>query len=145
MAVTRSDARRSIRRALALVALLPTGSLLACGGTATVEPTRAYTVDLDVVDNEDRYRFRITDGTVPDFTVGDEVTFAVTNTGLLNHDMRVVGPDDETRATAPAVAPGGGFDLTVLLDEPGIYRLECLVDDHLTTHRMRVLIEVADA
>ena len=134
----------SVRRAFA-VTLGALALLSACGGNASSGPTRAYTVDLDVVDDEDRYRFRIADGDVPDFTVGDEVTFAVTNTGSLNHDMRVVGPDGGTVGVAPAVAPGGSFDLTVQLEEPGVYQLNCLVDDHLTAHRMQVLIEVAAA
>ena len=106
-------------------------------------PTRSYSVDLQMVDDEDRYSY-VAVGEVPVFEAGDEVTFVVENTGTLLHDLQVVDPEGVAIATAAAVAPGDSLTITVDLDEPGIYQLNCLVDDHLTRHHMQTLIEVVD-
>lgn len=120
--------------------------LVACGGDGGDEPTatRSYEVPLHIEDHADEYRY-VADGQVPDFTVGDEVTFVVDNTGALPHDLRVVGPDGTTLGAAPAVAPGGTIELTVLLADAGVHQLNCVVDDHLLAHGMQTFIEVADA
>jgi hypothetical protein len=127
---------------LALVAAVSLATS-GCGSDGTTAPARTYTVDLRIQDDADRYRY-VAVGDVPTFQVGDDVTFRVDNTGTLDHDLQVVGPDGRTIATAPAVRPGGTLDLEVLLDEPGVYQLNCLVDDHLTRHRMQTLIEVVE-
>lgn len=127
--------------------ILPLGGaaallLVACGGDAAdVTAARSYDVPLHIEDDTDEYRY-VADGRVPDFAVGDEVTFVVDNTGTLNHDLRVVGPDGATLATAPAVAPGGTIELTVLLSDAGLHQLNCVVDDHLLVHGMQTFIDV---
>ena len=130
-----------MRRLALLMALASTG-VVGCGSDSAT-PTRAYSVDLQMVDNEDRYSY-IAVGEVPTFQTGDQVTFVVENTGTLNHDLQVVDPDGTAIATAAAVAPGSTLTLTVDLDAPGIYQLNCLVDNHLTQHHMQTLIEVVD-
>ena len=131
-----------IRRTLAVVAIAPLALLSACGDDAGPEVERSYDVELRIDDSGDDYKF-VAVGEVPDFTVGDEVTFIVENTGTLNHDFQVQAPDGDVVGLAPAVAPGDSMEVTAFLGQVGIYRLNCLVDDHLTQHDMQTLIEVA--
>lgn len=146
---TTTRSLRSRRARLAGLALLgATFGLAACGGDGDgadlIEPTRTYDVALHVDDSGDDYRYLVT-GEVPDFTVGDEVTFVMDNTGALIHDLRVIDPDGVTLATAAAVAPGGVLELTVLLETAGLHALNCVVDDHLLVHGMQQFIDVAAA
>ena len=117
--------------------------LLACGANASSEPTRTYTVDLRMEDHEDDYSY-VPIGEVPTFLVGDQVTFQAENDGTLDHDLQIVGPDGLAIEEADAVAPGDVLIVTVDLDEPGIYQLNCLVDNHLTEHNMQTLIQVTE-
>ena len=112
-----------------------------CGANGD-EPTRAYTLGLEVDDSQDEYRYVAT-GPV-DIRVGDEVTFELDNTGTFVHDVQVVGPDGNMIAKAEPAAPGTETTVTVQFDEAGFYRLDCLVDDHLTAHGMQTFIEVTD-
>ena len=114
-----------------------------CGGDAEPEVTRSYVLPLRVDDSEDRYRY-VADGSV-DVLAGDEVTFELDNTGTLIHDLQVVDPSGNAIASAPPTAPGATVLLTVHFVEPGFYRLNCLVDDHLTAHRMQSVIEVTES
>lgn len=129
-------------------AVLLGGLVLAagCGGDSAGDTgaTRSYEVELRIDDSQDDYRY-VAVGEIPDFTVGDEVTFVVENTGTLNHDLQVQAPDGDVVAVAPAVAPGDTLEVTALLGQVGVYRLNCLVDDHLTEHSMQTLIQVAPA
>ena len=115
--------------------------LSACGGDEGPDVERSYDVELKVDDSGDEYKFVAVDE-VPDFRVGDEVTFIVENTGNLNHDLQGQAPDGDVAGVAPAVAPGDTLEVTAFLGQVGIYRLNCLVDDHLTQHNMQTLIEV---
>ncbi len=116
--------------------------LVACGGDADAEPVRSYTLGLEVEDSEDRYRYIATDEV--DIRVGDEVTFELANTGGLIHDVQVIDPDGTLLAKSPPIAPGANTAVTVLFEEAGFFRLDCLVDDHLTAHEMQTFIEVTD-
>jgi uncharacterized cupredoxin-like copper-binding protein len=138
-----NDLGSMLIRRFGLVLVFAIGGLTACGGDGDA-PTRAYTVALRMEDHEDEYHYRVA-GEVPTFTVGDEVTFEAENSGTLAHDLQVVGPDGLTRGTAEAVFPGASLTLTVRLEEPGIYQLNCLVDNHLTEHGMQALIQVVEA
>lgn len=136
------DLLHMLTRGLGLTLALAIGGLTACGSNST-EPTRVLTVELRMEDHEDEYRY-VAVGTVPRFAVGDRVTFAAGNSGTLDHDLQVVGPDGLAIETADAVAPGDTLTVTIDLDEPGIYQLNCLVDNHLTEHGMQQLIQVFD-
>jgi uncharacterized cupredoxin-like copper-binding protein len=114
--------------------------LAACGSDGPAAPERAYTFRLHTDDSGERYRF-VADDPI-DLRVGDEVTFEMHNTGTLIHDLQITDPGGDTIGVAPAAAPGDSLTLTVRFDEPGFYRLNCLVDDHLTTHRMQDVVEV---
>ena len=138
-----SDLVPMMMRRLALALALAVGGLTACGGNGDA-PARSYTVALRMEDHEDEYHYRVV-GEVPTFQVGDEVTFEADNSGTLAHDLQVVGPDGLARAAADAVDPGAMLTLTVRLEDPGIYQLNCLVDDHLTVYHMQEFIEVVDA
>jgi plastocyanin len=131
-----------LMRRIGLVLVVAFGLLTACGGNGD-EPTRSLTVALRMEDHEDEYHY-VAVGQVPKFEVGDEITFEVENSGTLDHDLQIVGPDGLAIATADAVGPGGVLNVTVDLDEPGIYQLNCLVDNHLTEHNMQTLIKVGD-
>lgn len=130
-----------LRRSLALLAIAPMALLSACGGDEGPDVERSYDVELKVDDSGEEYKFVAVDE-VPDFRVGDEVTFVVENTGTLNHDLQVLAPDGDVAGVAPAVAPGETLEVTAFLGQVGVYRLNCLVDDHLTQHDMQTLIEV---
>ncbi len=137
------DLQFMIARSLVAV-FLAVASLSACGDDGGPETLRSYDVQLEVDDSQDRYRFVPVDE-VPDFTVGDEVTFVVNNTGSLQHDLQIVAPDGDVLGSAPAVAPGDTLEVTVFLGQVGVYQLNCLIDNHLTEHNMQNLIEVGPA
>jgi plastocyanin len=140
--VSRWHAATGRRVVVAVVVPLPL-LLAACGGGDVVAPVRSYSIDLHTDDSGDEYAY-VADDPI-DVRVGDEVTFDVAITGTLIHDLQVVDPDGATIATAPPAGPDNSTTLTVLFDEPGFYRLNCLVDDHLTRHGMQAIIEVTDA
>lgn len=114
----------------------------ACGGNSSAEPLRSYTLHLRTDDSGDEYDFVAEDEI--DLRVGDEVTFELDNTGTLTHDLQIVDPSGQSLGTAPAANPGSSTSVTVLFDEAGYYRLNCLVDNHLTEHRMQAIVEVTD-
>ena len=129
-------------RTVAVLAVAPMALLSACGDDdAGPDVERSYDVELRVDDSGEEYKFVAVDD-VPDFRVGDEVTFIVDNTGALPHDLQVQAPDGDIVGVAPAVSPGDTLEVTAFLGQVGIYRLNCLVDDHLTLHDMQTLIEV---
>jgi plastocyanin len=132
-----------LKRRFALAMAAGSLILLGCGSNGD-GPTRTYTVELRMEDHEDEYHY-VAVGDVPTFLVGDQVTFEASNGGTLDHDLQVVGPDGQAIETADAVAPGDALNVTIDLDEPGIYQLNCLVDNHLTEHNMQALIQVNEA
>ncbi len=115
----------------------------ACGGNGPAEPVRAYTINMHTDDSMDEYDY-IADDPI-DVRVGDEVTFDVAITGTLIHDLQIVDPQGRAIGAAPPAVPGDSTSVTVLFEEPGFYRLNCLVDDHLTEHAMQAIIEVTGA
>lgn len=134
----RRTARHSLVALVSVVLPLVTG----CGADGDAGPEREYTLRLRAEDDADEYRYVAEDPF--DVRAGDEVTFELTNAGALAHDLQVVAPDGEVLGTAPAATAGGTASLTVLFGEPGFYRLNCLVDDHLTAHGMQAVIEVTE-
>ena len=127
-------------RHLALIVVL--GALASCGGNGAAEPLRSYTLHLRADDSTPEYAYIAEDPV--DLRVGDEVTFEFDNTGSLIHDLQVLAPDGSVIGSAAAANPGNVTSVTVLFDEPGYYRLNCNVDDHLTQHGMQAIVEVVD-
>ncbi len=127
-----------MKRAAAILLLVAA----ACGSNSGAEPERSYAIGLEVEDDSDRYRYVATDAV--DIRVGDEVTFELVNTGGLIHDLQVVDPEGNRVGYAEPAAPGADATVTVLFDETGFFRLNCLVDDHLTEHDMQTFFEVTD-
>ena len=125
--------------ALSLVALA------GCGGDDGPDVLRSYDVELRVDDSVPGDYDYVATGEIPDFTVGDEVTFIVDNTGQFTHDLQIVAPDGDVVGVADPVPPGESLELTVYLGQVGVYRLNCLFDDHLTEHDMQTLIDVRPA
>lgn len=131
-----------IRRAVLAVALvLPLAA--ACASDGEAEPLRSYTLRVRADDSQQEYVY-IAEDTV-DLRVGDEVTFEFDNTGSLPHDLQVVDPDGVEIGLSEVAPAGGTTSVTVLFEEPGFYRLNCLVDDHLTEHGMQAIVEVTEA
>ncbi len=128
-----------MRRALAALVVL---TAAACGSNSGAAPERSYVIGLEVEDDSERYRYVATDEV--DIRVGDEVTFELDNTGTLIHDLQVVDPDGNRVGYAEPAAPGANATVTVQFDEAGFFRLNCLVDNHLTEHEMQTFFEVAD-
>lgn len=129
-----------MKRLASSLLVLPVLLLPACGSDGQAEPVRSYTVHLRAEDSGDEYEY-ITDESLA-ITTGDEVTFEFDNTGALPHDLQVVAPDGSEVGLAPIANAGSTTSVTVLFEEPGFYRLNCLVDDHLTAHAMQAIIEV---
>ena len=129
----------------ALVVALAAGVsvLAACGSDGAAEPVRSYTLHLRAEDDEAEYVYIAEDPV--DLRVGDEVTFEFDNAGTLPHDLQVVAPNGEAVGVSAVANPGATASVTVLLEEPGYYRLNCLVDDHLTEHGMQEIVEVTEA
>lgn len=111
-----------------------------CGGEGG--PSRSYSIGLEVEDGMEEYEYVATDPV--DVRVGDEVTFELTNTGALIHDLNVVDPEGRTVARAEPVAPGMSATITATFDQVGFYRISCFVDDHLIGHQMFTFVEVTD-
>lgn len=122
--------------AAAMLALVAT----ACGADGTAEPEREYTLHLRVDDSGQDYLYVAEDDY--ELRVGDEVTFALDNTGALPHDLQVVDPSGAVMGVSEVAASGASTSVTVLFEEAGYYRLNCLVDDHLTLHGMQAIVEV---
>ena len=123
--------------------LFPVLALTACGSDTGSEPSRQYTFHIEAVENGDQYDYVAKDPI--DLRVGDRVTFEMVNNGALIHDLVVVHPDGQTIATAAAVAAGATLSVTVDFVDPGFYRLNCNVDNHLTQHGMQAIVEVLNA
>lgn len=117
--------------------------LVACGADGEAEPLRSYVLNLRTDDSGQEYLYIAEDPF--DIRVGDEVTFEYHNTGSLAHDLQVVDPAGDEIGLAPVAAAGATTSVTVLFEEPGFYRLNCLVDDHLTAHGMQAVVEVSEA
>lgn len=126
------------------LAVLLTGlmTLTACASDGEAEPVRTYSLRLRAEDSQDDYSYVAVDPV--DLRVGDEVTFEFDNTGSLPHDLQVVDPDGAEIALSPVAAAGAATSVTVLFEAPGFYRLNCLVDDHLTEHGMQAIVEVTE-
>lgn len=132
---------RRFAAGLAISLLAVTG----CGGDDGPEVLRSYDVELRVDDSVPGDYDYVATGEIPDFTVGDEVTFIMDNTGQFTHDLQVVAPDGDVVGVADPVLPGDSLEVTVYLGQVGVYRLNCLYDNHLTEHDMQTLIDVAPA
>lgn len=115
----------------------------ACGGDGAAAPTREYTIHLRAEEQGDTYKYIAEDPL--DLRVGDRVTIEMRNAGALAHDLQVVHPDGQPIATGAATAPGGTLSVVVDFEDPGVYRLNCNVDNHLTEHGMQAFIEVTEA
>lgn len=129
--------RTHLLAALVTALIVP---LAACGADGEAEPLRSYTLRLRADDSADEYLYIAEDPV--DLRVGDEVTFEFDNTGSLAHDLQVVDPDGDEIGVSTVAAAGETTSVTVLFEEPGFYRLNCLVDDHLTEHGMQAIVEV---
>lgn len=135
----------AIRRAarVAVVVLGSGAALAACGSDGAAEPVRSYSLHLSADDSNPEYAYIAEDPI--DLRVGDEVTFEFDNTGSLAHDVQVVDPEGNAIGVSTVANPGATTSVTVLFDEAGFYRLNCLVDDHLTAHAMQAIVEVTEA
>lgn len=129
--------------ALAAGVVAVTLSTVACGADSGAEPARSYSVELRADDSADEYLYLATEPF--DLRVRDEVTFEFDNTGALPHDLQVVDPGGRQIGISEVAGPGATTSVTVLFEEAGFYRLNCLVDDHLTEHGMQAIVEVTDA
>ncbi len=110
-----------------------------CGGDAST-PAREYTLHLRAEENGEKYDFVAEDPI--DIKIGDRVTFDMRNAGQLGHNFRVTDARSSTVGFADVVAPGASLQVVVTFEEPGMYRLACDFDDHLTKYDMQAIIEV---
>lgn len=139
----RIGSRVGLRVAALAVATLAGVVGTACGSDAGAEPARTSTLVLEAYEDGDTYGYRAV-GAV-DLRVGDRVTIDLRNVGALIHDLAVIHPDGSTIATIAAIAAGGTGAFELDLEDPGIYRLNCNVENHLTEHGMQAFVEVKNA
>lgn len=140
--VRRRSAVRATAVATALAATFATVLATSCGSDAGAEPLRESSLVLDAYEDGNDYKYRAI-GTV-DVRAGDRVTIEVRNTGSLIHDLAVIHPDGSTVAAMDPIAAGATGTLVVDLEDPGYYRLNCNVDNHLTQHGMQAVIDVTN-
>jgi plastocyanin len=134
----RTGTRRPLPRwsAVAILAIVASIGLAACGGddddedtsAATTETTEettaaggAETVDVSATD----FKFDPDDPTV----APGEVTFKVTNDGEAPHNLEVEGPSGEAELPQDLQAGDSG-EFTADLSEPGKYTFYCPVGNH---------------
>jgi uncharacterized cupredoxin-like copper-binding protein len=63
---------------------------------------------------------------------GETIRFVVTNTGVVDHEMQVLGGTGRRISQTGRIAPGQSADAIVTFVNAGPYRLICDIDDHLT-------------
>lgn len=134
--------RRLTRLRLTVVVAIAVLAGAACGGDGVASPTREYVVRLRAEEQGEHYTYIAEDPV--DLRAGDRVTFEMRNDGVLIHDLAVVDEAGTELAVADAVGAGQVLRLSVDFEEPGLYRLRCNVDDHLTVHDMQVFVEVKE-
>lgn len=140
----RAPGRTATLRIAAILVTLTGGVVgTACGSDAGAAPERERTLVIEAFEDGEAYGYRAV-GSV-DVRAGDRVTIEMRNVGALIHDLAVIHPDGSTIATAPAIAAGATTTLTVDLEDPGVYRFNCNVENHLTEHGMQQYVEVRNA
>lgn len=65
-----------------------------------------------------------------EFAAGTTYTFALTNTGTLDHEMEVFGPDGTALGEVGPTKVGATGKVTLEFDQPGVYRLVCGIEGH---------------
>ena len=91
--------------------------IASCGSDDGPEVLRSYDVELRVDDSTDGDYGYVATTEIPEFKVGDEVTFIVDNTGQFPHDLQVQAPDGDIVGYADAVDPGEQLELTTFLGQ----------------------------
>lgn len=77
----------------------------------------------------EEYSFNGDPGTI---TAGETITFVVSNTGFLDHEMQVLDGNGRKIDGTTRLSPGQVGEVTVTFEEAGPYRLICDIDDHLS-------------
>lgn len=117
-------------RARALVPLVAIAFVVAvsCGGDGDggTPPEPDQTIRVQA------FEYDFASDVAPDITAGQTVRFLVQNTGEMDHEMQVLSPDGFRLGETGTLAPGELAEVIVTFDEPGIHRLICDIDDHLT-------------
>lgn len=70
---------------------------------------------------------------LPPSAAGPNVLFTVKNTGKVDHELMITGPDSEPVGGVEPFGPGGTKTLAIKL-RPGAYTVECLVKQGDATH-----------
>jgi plastocyanin len=63
---------------------------------------------------------------------GDTIEFVVENVGQLDHSLEVLSEAGSSLGATERIVAGQSDSVTVTFDDPGVYRLICDIDDHLT-------------
>lgn len=105
-------------------------ALAACAGSASPLPARALSVELA--------EFTITPG---DYAAqaGEPLTFVVTNTGVLDHDLTIVGADGEQYAHV-VVKPGQTASFDFQPTAATNYQLLCSIAGHAKAGMLAPLV-----
>jgi plastocyanin len=101
--------------------------LAACGGGSDESEPAGPARTVDIAAKE--YSFNGDPGTI---AAGDTITFVVSNTGSLDHQMQVLDGDGRQIDQTARLSPGQTGEVTVTFEDSGPYRLICDIDDHLS-------------
>lgn len=103
--------------------------LAACGGddASTASPSAVAERTIEIRASE--YAFNGDPGVI---TAGDTIEFAVANVGQIEHNLEVLSAAGRSLGRTERIPAGSAASVTVTFDEPGVYRLICDVDDHLS-------------
>jgi plastocyanin len=63
---------------------------------------------------------------------GDTIEFVVENVGQLDHSLEVLSEAGSSLGATERIVAGESDSVTVTFDDPGVYRLICDIDDHLS-------------
>lgn len=74
----------------------------------------------------------------PDITVGETITFVLTNAGAMAHELQLLDDQGRRLAMIDAIAPGGTGRATHRFDRAGLYQVICDLDDHLSRGQRKV-------
>lgn len=97
---------------------------LSVSGEAIALPDATSEVEFDGVD----YTYEGLEDV--SFTAGEVILFEMHNTGTVEHEFEVFGPDGEVLGEIGPTAVGETGKLTLELSEAGTYRYVCGIDDH---------------
>lgn len=67
-----------------------------------------------------------------EIAAGDTIEFVVENAGQIDHSLEVLSEAGRSLGATERIVAGESDSVTVTFADPGVYRLICDIDDHLS-------------